>query len=300
MGQVSSLIAWKLETMASAGDRDLILSKDQAICALLPYAISLEKGGQHGMVTAIMRAARASASRSFMDPIGPCVSMLFQTSSSPSLNRIIILLSPYIRWEVMVHGEGAVVRWAAAALAVPDTVEVCQSVVDALLQIASIESLRPHIPIEIWAWMKKRPFLPPVCWGRCWGTTPRVVRHVRGLGDFEILKSYFLLVWSEWDSLYGVDLSEMKTSIKEEFGGIGMRDHRQDLIKRLGHILGQLDQQSDHLTRHNPRLNDKLIRLAKRNYQELEGVLVVVDRETMDTLIRASLKLIIFHQVCGY
>ena len=268
--------------MIEAGDRDSILSESEAICALLPYAIFLEQSGQRGMVNTIVRAARASQTHFFMDPINPCIATLFEKRSSPSLNRVIALVSPHLRWENNGRGKKMVVRWAAAASAVLDTEEIGQSVVDTLLQIAFVDSLRQRVPIEAWAWMNKRPSLPPVCRGRCLGTTPSVVRYVRGLGNFEILKSYLLLVWSEWDCVYLDGLEEMMILTEEEFGGIGrMWGHREDLIKRLDHILGQLDRGSDYLARHNVWLDDILIDLAKRDYQRLKGVLVEMDRKTL-------------------
>jgi hypothetical protein len=106
------------------------------------------------------------------------------------------------------HGRDTVTRWGAAALAVPYTEEVGQSVVDALLQIASVDLLRPYIPIELWAWLKKGPTLPPACQGRSFGTAPEVVRLICQLGDTETLKAYFLLVWSEWDRLLNSYVSQ--------------------------------------------------------------------------------------------
>jgi hypothetical protein len=86
----------------------------------------------------------------------------------------------------------------AAASAVPYTNEAAQNVVNTLLQIASKEELLPHIPVNVWLWLTKRPPLPPICSGRYVGTRAHVVKAVRALKDIEILKSYFLLVWSEW------------------------------------------------------------------------------------------------------
>ena len=284
--------------MVEAGDPDPIVSKRMAICALLPYAIFLEQGGQQETVNAITHAARASASHWFMDPTRLYVTTLYQRPNPPRLNRLITLISPHVDWRFTAHGQNEVVKWAAAASVVPCTEEVSQSVVDTLLQIASIDHLRPHIPIETWVWIKKRPSLPPVCSGRYLGTALDVVRCVRGLGDLEILKSYLLLVWSEWDSLWdGEGLKEMETSVREEFGGIGAWSHREDLTDRLEHVLRQLGQGSDYLTQHNPWLGNIYAEQAKEQYRKLEGVLVDMNRETMDTLNRAPLKLMISRQV---
>lgn len=100
----------------------------------------------------------------------------------------------------------------------PYSEEVGRSVIDALLQIASEDSLRPHIPVGVWVWLKRQPYLPPVCAGWYLGTSSDIVHHIRGLGDIEILKSYFLLVWSEWDYPDEDGFAETQVSIKEDFG----------------------------------------------------------------------------------
>ncbi|KAF9778327.1 hypothetical protein BJ322DRAFT_493708 [Thelephora terrestris] len=282
--QTCSLIAEKLETAIEADDSALITSKREAVCALLPYAIFLEQGDRQGMVAAIIRAAKASKTCWFFNPVGSYITALFGKPSSSSLNWLLTIVSPHIDWENKVDGENAVVRWAAAASAVPDTEEVRQSVVDTLLQIASIHSLRPHIPIEIWAWLKKRPSLPPVCSGRSRGTTADTIRYVRGLGDFEIVKSYFLLVWSEWDDLCIGGLDEMETSIREEFGGIGMWGHREDLIGWLDYVLERLGRGLEYLEQHNPQVKQYRVEAAGGQYRKLKEVLVDADGETMKTL----------------
>ena len=142
-------------------------------------------------------------------------------------------------------------RWATAVLAVPCTEEVGRSVVDTTLQIASEDSLRPRIPISIWALFKERPALPPTCPGRSSGTKPDVIRHVRGLGEPEILKLYFLLVWLEWEHLSADRLNAMmEVSIREDFCGTGMGQHREDLAQWLDHILGELDRGLGYFKQH--------------------------------------------------
>ena len=222
--------------------KELILAKRKAISALLPYAISLERGGDQTMTDAVLRVARASRSRKVVwNRILPYVTALFSEPVPSPLDRLITLLSPYLLWNRMANPEGFVSRWAAAALATPYTEQVGQSVVDVLLQIAFFYHLRPHIPRDVWALLKKRPLLPPYCHGRSQGTSGDVVRHIRRLGDTEIIKSYLLLVWSEWDWPVPSGREEMLASIKEDFGQVGTRHHREDLIGRLDHILEVLD-----------------------------------------------------------
>ena len=94
---------------------------------------------------------------------------------------------------------------------------------------------------------------------------------IRALKDIEVLKSYLLLVWSEWD--ISCDFSETCTSIRENFGGIGMGHHRADLIQRLDHVLGQLDCRLDHLNRQNHYLNEGDIQEMKDRHRKLKEIL---------------------------
>ena len=183
----------------------------------------------------------------------------------------------------MQYGDTAVVRWAAAALEVPDTKGVRRSVVDTLLQIASVAPLRPYIPIQMWSWLKRKPTHLPLCLGQHWEANADIVCHVRELGDNEILKSYFLLVWSGWNNkLLGLD--EMKISLKEDFGGIGMWRHRKDLNNQLDHSLEQLNHKLKYIQVGNCFTLMSGAQQRMEQYGELKRVLLEVDREAMNTL----------------
>jgi hypothetical protein len=100
------------------------------------------------MAEAISRAAIACNSGRFLwHRIGRYITTLFDEPRHPSLSWIITLASPEVPWSGDSHDESTVARWATVVSAVPYTEEICQRVVDTLLQIASINSLRPHIPI---------------------------------------------------------------------------------------------------------------------------------------------------------
>jgi len=155
----------------------------------------------------------------------------------------------------------------------------------------------------MWLWLNKCPSLPPVCVGRAGGSTPYVIQQVHDLGDTKTIKSYLLLIWSEWDCLYlrwGKSHSslldyvylvpeedrfykrgppEMCTLIKKNFGEVEMGDHRQDLLQRLNHILGQLDLGLNYLQQHKPSLSEDDIQQMKGQYGELKEVLLELDRE---------------------
>ena len=248
------------------------------------------------MVGILLRAVMASNPEGFIwDRAGPLLMRLSETASPPSLDWVITLLSPHAPWHSEKCDESMVVRWAKAASTMSYTEEVGCSVVDTLPHIASVDSLRSHIPIEIWAWLKRQPSLPPQCPGRSRGSSGDVVRRVRSLRDIGILKSYLFLVWSEWDFIdsqkFG-GLTEMQVSIREDFKGIEMWRHRQDLIERLDQVLRQLDGELDGFKQYKPSVDIDHISQAKVRCSELKRVLVEVDTEATNDLGRESPRLI--------
>ena len=258
--------------------RTSLESMCRAIDALVPYAIRLEQGGQQDMINVILLVARVSVLIFRSDPILPHIAAVFDKSSPSSLDRVITIISPYVPWSypVMQTG-GTVARWAAAASAVPYSEEVGQSVANALLQISFHNSLRSDIPINLWAWLKKRPPLSPMRWRQLNGSPDSAVHHVRTLGDIEILKSYLLLIWSEWNHLGFYSYRAIHTLIGEDFDGIGMRCHRDDLIKRLDHVLGQLGRGLEYFKQHEPKIDEEHIQQRKGQYERLKNVLLEVD-----------------------
>jgi hypothetical protein len=228
-------------------DQQQIRSKSKAINALLLYAIRLGRSGRQQMVDMPLHIVMASNPDEFIwNRAEPFIVGLSNTRITSSTDLVIILASPYAAWHDGSYDGREVVRWAEAASAPPYTEEVGQSRVDTLLHIASVDALRPHIPLEVWARLKEQPSLPVECSGRSRGSSGDVVRQVRALGDIEILKSYLLLVWSEWD-LIGGGLAEMQDSVWEDFRGIEMRIYRRELIERLDYVLQRLDGGVDYL-----------------------------------------------------
>ena len=266
--------------MAEAEDHRSLKSKHIAITALLPYAVWQERDGQSEMFDTILHAARASRMLPYM--VWYCVDQFFSTLFSEASPRAIVLASPHIHWGLLTDRGDLVQWWAATASIVPYTDEVAQSVVNTLLHIASEHRLIQHIPADVWSWLTKWPSLPPICLGRRLGTQARVVKVVRGLRDIEVLKSYLLLVWSEWDIPIGSE--EICTSIREDFGGIGMGHHRADLIQRLNHVLGQLNRGLGYLKRHNPWLDEDDLQERKDNYRKLRETLLGTDTKVVDRM----------------
>ena len=262
--------------MAEFENLDELRSKHKAVMALLLYAVLQEREGQPEMLDMLLRAVRASRTLDFTwYRIKPFAMTLF----SKATPRALVLALPCIAWGFRSPAgwQSLVHQWAAATSAVPHTEEVAQSVVDALLCIASLGQLSPYITVDVWSWLTRRPPLPPVCWGRYLGTSQRVVNTVRRLKDAEILKAYLLLAWSEWDSLQELGFRDMCTSMREDFCGIGMDCHRADLIQRLNHILKQLDRGLVYLKQHNPNLDERSLQVMEYQYQKLREILLEIN-----------------------
>ena len=192
--------------MVEAADSDILRSRRKAISVLFPYAVHLARRGQREMLDAFSRVARASDSWHFMwHHLKPFTMTLFDKPNPPSLNWVLGLISP------------SAVAWPAVAPSY--TEEVDRSMVDEVLRLA---------------------FITP---GPPTGTEIPTIRQVRALGDTGILRSYLLLLWSEWYDLeYRHEyFAEMQTSIREDFGGIEIWRHREDLIKCLDQVLTRLD-----------------------------------------------------------
>ena len=170
--------------------------KHKSITTLLPYAVLRERDGQPEMLDRFIQAARASKNRDFTWHRIRLYASSLPHETSP---RAIVLVLPHIRWGQLTDRKDLIRRWAAAASTVPYTEEVAQCAVNTLLQIASQRELLSHIPADAWLWLTRRPSLPPICRGRDVGTRVHVIRAVRALKDIEVLKSYFLLIWSAWN-----------------------------------------------------------------------------------------------------
>ena len=283
MGQLSYLFTREIEVIAEDLSPDQgFWSKHKVISALFPYAVHLAQDGQRGMFDAILRVALKSRSGEFMwYHIGRYTTTLFDESSPPFPNQAIILAAPCVPWGNGTYFEKAAARWASAVLATPFCEEVGQSVVDALLRISQWDTLRPHIPIGIFAWLKRQPFLPYRRKGLGYPPGSGVIRYIRCLGDIEILKSYFLLIWSHWYILSEWQANDTQVSLGEDFRGITMQHHRKDLTERLGYILKQLDQELMESPKDAYYTKNSIL-LARRRYRPLLATLEEEDRKSMN------------------
>jgi hypothetical protein len=288
------LIAQKLETMISAGDPGPIRSKCKAITALFPYAVWQEQEGQNKVLDVCLHAAKASRAQNFLwyHIRQLPVARLLNEESPVSMKQAFILVLPHLPWQWrMDEHEHWVQQWAAAASAVPYTDEIGQSVADTLLHIAYNTSLQPHIPIDMWSWLRKSPSLPPVCTGRYWGSLQRVIRIVQGLGDIKTLTAYLLLIWSEWE--YRDATQETYALIRKDFSGMGVGYYRKKLLQHLDHVLGQLQLGLEHLQQHDPSLSENIVRLRQGQYRQLREVLLEVDRKAISPPVCKSSRFIV-------
>ena len=280
LDEVSFSIIRKLEGMVEDVDPDTIHPKRKAISALFPYAVLLEQGGQRRMLDAISHTARATRGENFIwYRAKPFIASMFYNPNPPSLNWVLGLILPRVPWDDEPHNKDVVAVRAAAALGVPHPERASWSVIDELLLIAFLDSVHPRIPGGF-QWQPK-------------STGGDLIDRVRALGDVGILKSYLFLVWSTWDPIddQSGGLSELQKSIREDFGGIGMGRHRDDLAGRLDHALQELDW-TYHMERREGFCGEATQR--KEQCEEFKRVLLEVDGEAVKTLTRMLLTSICF------
>jgi len=289
--------------MTKGASRNSIRLKHKAITTLFPYAVWRERDdqlellgtllhlygamvwrGQHEFLGLLPPHVAASNRRAFMwRRIEPIVATLLGEESPGSLKQAIILASPYLPWKDFASNIQLIQLWAVAASKVPYTNDIGQSVVNTLFRIANDPSPYLRIPVGMWSWLNEHPSLPPICLGRFYGFTRDVVRAVRALGDIEVLKSYLSLIWSEWDEPRWFDLGGVCASLREDFCGIGMGHHRQDLLRHLDDALERLDQDLESL---HPKLDSHVLQRSKKRYGKLREALREVDRKAEVARIR--------------
>jgi len=274
VGEVSSLIIEKVKTMAKAEGPAELRTKRKVIATLLPYAVMQERNGRSEMLDVFLDAARASRTWGFAWDRANDLTCTLLHEATP---RTIVLVLPHIQWPVLTDDEDLVQRWVEAVSAVQYTEEVARCVVEILLLVASDVTRLHHPTIDVWSWLTKRPSLSPFCRGRYQGSRRCVVEAVRGLGNIEILKSYLLVAWSEWNALRDGGFDEMCVSLREDFGGVGMGHHRVDLIQRLDLILERLGRGPGYFKRNGRALEEDYIQKVQNQYENLKRILLETD-----------------------
>ncbi|KAF9778961.1 hypothetical protein BJ322DRAFT_464834 [Thelephora terrestris] len=254
--------------MAKSEDTFTVRCKHKAVTAFFPYAVWMERDGEHKMMEAFFAAAKLFDSTTLWHPIVPFLPALFRAASP----QAVVAASSNVPWHRGLNDASVVDMWAVAISADTCTEEVERRVVDALLQIASVDSLRPYITTDSWSWLNRRPTLPPICLGRSMGTKKQIVRRVKELGDVETLKSYLMLVWSEWNPISSPQsLAEMRYAISWDLRGVEKRVHREELVNHLDHVLKQLDLGLVYFRHYNPWIDEEGVQRAKGQYAKLKG-----------------------------
>lgn len=183
--------------------------------------------------------------------------------------------------------------WIAAASTLPYTVDIGERVIDALLQMAFQDYLRPHIPAVAWEWLKKRPVLHPQSPGLKLGTTKDVVRAVRELGDIALVTSYLLVTWSEWSDLDTAGCEEVHVLVRTKFSGIHATGYRADLLQRLDYVLTWFDRGWQYVWPNRPIPTEPEFLQKKQWYERFKRELLEVEEAAMKTLAGTSYRVIL-------
>jgi len=276
---IASSIALRLAKASQ--DPPAVLSKYKAITALFPYAVRRGQEGDSQLLDAFLCAVRyfPSTSQWTRRYIRPVLPRLLSEGSSTTLKRAAILALPYLELAWLDSEEMCTFTeiWISAADDLEDTEGVCQAVVDVLLQMAFFHSVRAHISPKAWSWLNKRPALPPRCRGRLLCSIgSNVLPAVRARNDLELLASYLITMWSEWDCAGEWAFEGMCQALLEEFRGDGdeVREHRLALLGRLNSVLGELGRGLAYLRGWNPDMQPGELEVIRKRYRELKRILL--------------------------
>ena len=211
--------------------------------------------------------------------IRPVIPRLLAEGRPIALKRAAILALPHLElaWLGSDEIHDFIELWISAADALDDAEDVCQAVVDVLLQMAYFHSVRDHITSKAWSWLNKRPALPPRCRGRflC-STGSNVLPAIRAHNDIELLTSYLITMWSEWDCAGEWVFEGMRKTLREEFcgGGDEVSEYRKDLLARLNLVLGEVAKGLGYLKVRHPDMQPDEFGVIRERYRELKRILV--------------------------
>jgi len=210
----------------------------------------------------------------------PVIPKLLAEGRSAALKRAAILALPHLElaWLGSDEMHDFIQLWISAADTLDDAAEdVCQAVVDVLLQMAFFHSVRPHITPKAWSWLNKRPVLPPRCRGRLLCSTgSNVLPAIRAHNDIELLTSYLVTMWSEWDCAGEWAFEGMCEVLLEEFcrDGDEVREYKMDLLARLNLVLGELGKGLEYLKVRHPDMQPDEFEVIRKRYRELKRILL--------------------------
>ena len=211
--------------------------------------------------------------------IRPVIPKLLAEGSPAALRRGTLLALPHLElaWLDSEEPREFIELWISAADAVGDGEDVCQAVVDVLLQMAFFHSVRAHIVPGAWTWLNKRPALPPRCRGRLLCSIgSNVLPAVRAREDIQLLTSYLITMWSEWDCAGEWAFEGMCEALWDEFCGSDdgeVVECRKDLLGRLNLVLAELGKGLGHLRVRHPDMQPDEFEVIRERYRELKRIL---------------------------
>jgi len=211
--------------------------------------------------------------------IRPVIPKLLAEGRPIALKRAAILALPHLElvWLDSDEIQDFVELWVSAAEALDDAEDVCQAVVDVLLQMAFFQSVRVHITPRAWSWLNKRPVLPPRCRGRLLCSIgSNVLPAIRAHNDIELLTSYLITMWSEWDCAGEWVFEGMCRTLLEVFreGGDEVGEYRKDLLGRLNLVLRELGKGLGYLKARHPDMQPDEFEVIRERYKGLKRILV--------------------------
>lgn len=207
---------------------------------------------------------------------------LLAEGSPTALKRAAILALPHLElaWLYSDDISTFVKLWISSADSLDDTEDVRQAVVDVLLQMTFFNSVRAYITPKAWSWLNKRPYLPPRCRGRLLCSIgSNVLPAIRAHDDIELLTSYLITMWSEWDCAGEWAFEGMCEALREEFCARGGDDGevgecKKDLLGRLNLVLRELSKGLEYLRVRHPDMQPDELEVIWERYRELKRILV--------------------------
>ena len=270
------------------------LSKFKAVIAFLPYAVRQEDNGIGKPLNIPLHTARFSQPH-------PIIFFKLAAVVLPVSFHYVTLHAFRYKYSLLRHAidiPAMMQLWMGVVSALPYSDDIVRAVADAVLGMASIKELSPHIPLHSWGWLNKRPVLPRGSPGLLHGNSRTVIRVVRELRDVNLTVSYLLIVWSEWGHLQPDVFLAMRRLIREELSGIGLAGYRVDLIERLKYVVFRISQGWNI----HPIDNDSSDNLAERmmQYEELKRDLLAVDKNAAKilTILTSMSSVVTLFSVC--
>lgn len=273
-GSIASRLTWASQAPDGIG------YKFKPITALLPYAVRQGQEGDSRLFDAFLCVVKyfpytSSWTRRYIRPVIP---KLLAEGSPRTLRRGAILALPHLElaWLDSDDIREFIQLWISAADGLGDAEDVCRAVVDVLLQMAFFHSVRAHIVPEAWTWLNKRPALPPRCRGRLLCSIgSNVLPAIRARSDIQLLTSYLITMWSEWDCAGEWAFEGMCEALWDEYCGDDgeVVECRKDLLARLNLVLAELGKGLGHLRVRHPDMQPDEFEVIRERYRELKRIL---------------------------